>query len=165
MLRKVVRGSEATQRQCSEAIGEGCFNQLRWLPLPLTEMPPLLPSHPSFPPSLLPLYSSRKCIKSSQIPSSPRYPITHPSPQMALNNSMCVSLRLFYYAYDNTHVSSHVSTHVFCCIALFYFVQWDQCTHCSVPFFLLKNMQYTDSSVSKYPLTRWCLSPCPAFNL
>ena len=86
-----------------------------------------------------------------------------PSPTPGFKGSWItqfVYLRPIDSAYDNTHIYL-----LFCCIALFYFVQWDQCTYCSMPFYLLKNVQHTDCSINKYYLTRGYLSPFRAFIL
>ena len=176
------------------SIGAGCFNQMWWPPWLLIKRPFCSSSswHTLPPPSFiffLEMYKVRvnsgnrwwtgglACcgpwghrvgqnwatglnwteLKSESI--LPQMPHHHPRLQRVLNNSVCLS-QTYGYAYDNTHIYL-----LFCCIALFYFVQWDQCTYCSMPFYLLKNVQHTDCSINKYSLTRGCLSPFRAFNL
>lgn len=66
------------------------------------------PPAPSPPPPFLPsfLYILPGNLQGHiRLLTPPDAPLTHPTPQRTPNNSMCVFLWPFYYAYGNTHVS------------------------------------------------------------
>lgn len=112
-------------------------------------LPP--PPHP-FPPSFIFFLKVHKVKAKSAFPQMPITPVL----KWPWITQWMALLGLF---------TVPMMTHVYlcCCIALFYFVQWDQCNTVLCP--LLQTVQCTPSSVSKYPCTGWCLSPSPAFNV